>query len=188
MVVLLVEQIAPGASEFSVAALRVFYTLLGGVLAVAGNFLLWPGFEGTRLDASIRAAVAAHAAYAQAVFSALLDGTAAPDAQRRAAGLASNNLEAALSRALAEPHRGADALIEHGAVVDAALRRLAGRLSVLALERPMIRPEARAAWRDWQDWLARALLEAPPPRPELPACEGAETLARLARQVELISC
>jgi uncharacterized membrane protein YccC len=187
MVVLLVEQIAPGASQLEVAALRVLYTLLGGVLAVLGNLLLWPGFEHTRLETSIRAAIDAHIAYANAVFAALLDGTPAPDAARRAAGLASNNLEAALSRALLEPHRGADAAIERGAVVDAALRRIAGRLSVLALDRPAIGPAARGLWRDWQAWFATSLASQAQERPKLPEGPGADALSRLARQAELIA-
>ncbi len=187
MVVLLVEQIAPGTSQFEVAALRVLYTLLGGVLAVLGNLLLWPGFEHTRLETSIRAAIDAHIAYANAVFSALLDGAPAPDAARRAAGLASNNLEAALSRALLEPHRGADAAIERGAVVDAALRRIAGRLSVLALDRPAIGPAARGLWQEWRSWFAASLVDKAPARPKLPEGPGADALSRLARQAELIA-
>jgi uncharacterized membrane protein YccC len=187
MVVLLVEQIAPGASEIHVALARIGYTFLGGTLAILGNLLLWPGFESARLETSISAAIAAHAAYAKAVFAALLDGTGPPDAARRAAGLASNNLEASLARALAEPHRRADAIIERGAIVDAALRRMAGRLTVLALDHPIIPPKARPAWRDWQNWLAAGLNAKPPPRPSLPEGPGADALTRLARQVELIS-
>lgn len=187
MVVLLVEQIAPGSSELHVALARIGYTFLGGILAIFGNLLLWPGFESTRVETSISAAMAAHAAYAKAVFSALLDGTGPPDAARRAAGLASNNLEASLARALAEPHKDADAVIERGAIVDAALRRMAGRLTVLALDRPIISPKARPAWQDWQNWLAAGFLGKPPPRPALPEGPGADALTRLARQVELIS-
>jgi len=186
MLVLLVEQIAPGADGLTVAELRVFYTLLGGALAVLANFALWPGFEHTRLEASVRAAVEAHIAYANAVFTALLEGKPAPDAARRAAGMASNNLEAALSRALAEPHRGADAAIERGAVADAALRRIAGRLAVLARDRPVIEAAALPAWRDWQSWLARRLAGGAAARPPLPDGPGTEALTRLARQVELM--
>ncbi len=187
MLVLLVEQIAPGADALTVAGLRVFYTLLGGALAVFANFALWPGFEHARLETGVRAAMDAHIAYVNAVFGALLDGGPAPDAARRAAGMASNNLEAALARALAEPHRGGDAAIERGAVADAALRRIAGRLSVLALDRPLIDARAAPAWREWQGWLTRRLAGGDAARPALPDGPGAETLTRLARQVELIA-
>ncbi len=187
MVVLLVEQIAPGASELNIAFARIFYTFLGGTLAILGNLLLWPGFEATRIETSIANAISAHATYAKAVFTALLEGTSAPDAARRAAGMASNNLEAALARALAEPHKDGDQAIERGAVVDAALRRMAGRLSLLALDRPVIPPESRPIWRDWQAWLTQSLDTKPMTRPPLPTGPGADALTRLARQVELIS-
>jgi uncharacterized membrane protein YccC len=186
MIVLLIEQIAPGADPLHVALLRVLYTLLGGTLAVAGNLLLWPDFEGARVEASMAAAIAAHAAYAQAVFAAVLDGGPPPDTARRAAGMASNNFEASLSRALLEPHRGRDAVIERGAIVDAALRRMAGRLSLLALDRPAIPPVARPLWAEWAAWIAAGLAGTPAPRPPLPAGPGGETLTRLARQIELI--
>jgi len=186
MIVLLIEQIAPGTDPMHVALLRVLYTLLGGTLAVAGNLLLWPDFEGARVEASMAAAIAAHAAYAQAVFAAVLDGGPPPDTARRAAGMASNNFEASLSRALLEPHRGRDAVIERGAIVDAALRRMAGRLSLLALDRPAIPPVARPLWAEWAAWIAAGLAGTPAPRPPLPAGPGGETLTRLARQIELI--
>jgi uncharacterized membrane protein YccC len=187
MIVLLVEQIAPGADELHIALSRVGYTLLGGGLAVLGNLLLWPGFEGARLEPSIARAIAAHAAYVEAVFSTLAQGGPPPDAARRAAGMASNNLEAALARALLEPHKSRDPIIERGAIVDAALRRMAGRLSVLALDRPPITPETGPLWQGWADWLTLRLAARNAPRPPLPPGPGAETLTRLARQVELIS-
>jgi uncharacterized membrane protein YccC len=187
MVVLLVEQIVPGTNELLLALSRIGYTFLGGTLAVLGNLLLFPGFEATRVETTIASAIAAHATYAHAVFTALLEGTPAPDSARRAAGMASNNLEASLARALAEPHKGGDAIIERGAVVDAALRRMAGRLSVLALDRPKIPPEARPLWQDWQNWLATSFSAKPPSRPPLPSGPAADALTRLARQVELIA-
>lgn len=186
MIVLLIEQIAPGSNELSIAVSRIGYTLLGGVLAILGNLVLWPGFEGARLDASIATAIRAHIAYLHAVFDALLEDKPAAAAPRRAAGLASNNLEAALSRALLEPHQRQDRVIERGAVVDAALRRMAGRLSVLSLDRPSIPDADRPLWAAWQCWLEDCLSHDRRPRPEFPSGPGAETLGRLARQAELI--
>ena len=84
MIVLLIEQIAPGNSEFSIAISRIGYTLLGGVLAILGNLLLWPGFERGRLDGSIATAIRAHIDYVHAVFDALLADQPAPAAPRRA--------------------------------------------------------------------------------------------------------
>jgi uncharacterized membrane protein YccC len=186
MIVLLIEQIAPGGNELSIAVSRIGYTLLGGVLAIVGNLFLWPGFEGARLDASIATAIRAHVAYLHAVFEALLEDKPAAAPPRRAAGLASNNLEAALSRALLEPHQRQDRVIERGAVVDAALRRMAGRLSVLSLDRPSITDADRPLWAAWQCWLEDCLSDNRRPRPEFPSGPGAETLGRLARQAELI--
>jgi uncharacterized membrane protein YccC len=187
MIVLLIEQISPGANELTIAISRVGYTLLGGCFAVLANLVLWPGFAHSKLESFISAAINAHAAYVKAVFGALLGATLSPEAARRAAGLASNNLEAALSRALLEPHKRRDPIIERGAVVDAALRRMAGRLSVLALDRPKIPPQARPLWQEWQNWLVYCLTSEPVPRPPLPNGPGDEALTRLARQVELIS-
>ena len=77
-------------------------------------------------------------------------------------------------------------MIERGAVVDAALRRMAGRLTVLALDRPVIAPASRPLWSAWAAWLAATLSGATAPRPVLPEGAGTETLTRLARQVELM--
>ncbi len=182
MIVLLVEQIAPGANEMTIALARVGYTLLGGLLAVLANLVLWPGFEGGRVEAGVKTAMAAHAAYAKAVFAAL-DGGPAADSARRAAGLASNNLEATLARALLEPHKARDPAISRGAVVDAALRRIAGSLSLLLVDPPVL----GADWAEWRDFLLAGLAGTPTPRPKNQASgPGAETLMRLARQVELL--
>ena len=186
MIVLLIEQIAPGNNELSIAEARIGYTLLGGGLAILGNLVLWPGFAGATLDAHISDAVRAHIAYVHAVFEALLEDKPAPSAPRRAAGLASNNLEAALSRALLEPRRRQDCSIARGAVVDAALRRMAGRLSVLSLDRPAIVDAERPLWAAWQCWLEDCLSNNRRSRPEFPSGPGAETLGKLARQAELI--
>ncbi len=191
MIVLLIEQFYPGSNDLLIASNRVAFTLVGGLMAVAGNLLLWPGFEHNRLDAARAAAMAAHAAYIDAAFAALLNNGGIPEPQRRAAGLASNNFEAGLSRALLEPHRGRDATLERCMVTDAALRRMAGRLAVLLLDRPTIAPDDHPAWLAWRDWLIQALTDPAglAPRPALPAGQGVEpghdALTRLARQAEL---
>jgi hypothetical protein len=72
-------------------------------------------------------------------------------------------------------------------VVDAALRRMAGRLSVLSLDRPAIPAADRPLWEAWRRWLEDCLSSNLRPRPALPSGAGAETLGRLARQAELIA-
>ena len=200
MIVLLSESGLPGHSELMVAALRGGFTLLGGVIALAGCFLLWPAWDTTRLTAELRTAITAHGTYAAAVLSWLLGelpGTELP-AMRRAAGLATNNVEASLSRALLEPARLDRRKLERAMLIDAALRRFAGRLSVLQLAGAQAGPatllpaETLRAWREWLSRSAAALAAGPPVRLDArPAIDaslpGADGLARMARQLELMA-
>jgi uncharacterized membrane protein YccC len=189
LIVLLIEQIAPGADELHVALARLGYTFAGGGLAIAGTLLLWPEFAGAKLDSVIAQTVEAHATWLNAVFAMLLEGAPRPDAARRAAGLASNNLEAALARALLEPHAKGDKALGRAAVIDAALRRMAGRLAVLSLQPPAIAEAERPLWDTWRIWLNDCFHNNISERPPLPEGPGREALTRLARQIDLIlSC
>lgn len=186
VVVLLVELTLPGTSELTIALMRAAYTVAGGGLAVLACLVLWPGFGASDLGDARAAARAAHADYADAVLGAL----AAPaprgeaDAARRAAGLASNNLEAALSRLMLEPRRAdyGPALTE-----DAALRRLAGRLLAVQLDPDPGRPDAAA----WRRWIREGLTGdgAPPAPPPVAGASptAADALSRMARQVAMIA-
>ncbi|MCF3945174.1 FUSC family protein [Acidiphilium sp. AL] len=191
MIVLLIEQIAPGMNQWRIAASRVGFTLAGGLLAVAANLALWPSFESNRLASARDEAIAAHRAYLAASFAHLLDRAPLPDAARRQAGLASNNLEASISRALMEPHRTRDPLLRSALVADAALRRVAGRLAVLGFDRAPAAPEDRPLWQAWRDWLDAAFDPARGPASPAPAPVGGEvareSLTRLARQAELVA-
>ncbi|MDE2583055.1 MAG: FUSC family protein [Rhodospirillales bacterium] len=192
IIVLLVELDLPGTAEPMIALMRAVYTVAGGLLAVVSCLVLWPSFEPARVAGEVQAAIAAHARYAAAVLDALASGTMGPavEAARRAAGLASNNLEASLSRALLEPRRASFARFEPALTVDAALRRMAGRLLALQYD-----PEARRldpqGLRAWSGWIG-ASLSAPAgaevPRPPAAPGGGAPTLAlsRIARQIALI--
>jgi uncharacterized membrane protein YccC len=191
LVVLLSELGTPGRSEFEIAAMRGLYALVGSGLAVLAVMLLWPAWEPGRVRRELAAAIAAHGAYVRAEIAALL-GEAAPgavDRARRAAGIASNNLEACLHRALLEP-RPTDPRLEPALTVDAALRRIGGRVSALQLDRtPRADPAAWRAWADWIEQATRALaagLADLPLRPALPEGDAqADSLARIARQMEL---
>ncbi len=196
MVVLLSELGRPGTSEVAIALARAGYTMAGGVLALAGAWALWPSWEPARVGAQLRDAVAAHARYAAAEIEVLLGDAPGEAAERarRAAGVASNALEASLQRALLEPRRGSAARLEAALTVDAALRRVAGRLSALHLT---ARPAGRrdpAAWRGWAAYFAAIEARTArdptglPPRPALPEADaGADALGRLAAQFELIA-
>lgn len=191
MIVLLIEQLAPsGKSELYIALSRVLWSLLGGGLAIFGSAFLWPRFEAPKLSEVIASTKRAHIAYTDAVFSALLGQADWSNVEntRRSAGLASNNLEASIARALAEPHGKHEELLMKAATADAAMRRLAGRLSLLAVERPQIDTPNEWLWHAWKNWLQDALrFQKITPRPALPEGDGATDLLRLARQVEMMA-
>ena len=189
LVVLLSELGRPGESELVIAGIRALYTVLGGLLAVLGCAVLWPSWEPDRLARELRAALGAHAAYADTEFAVLLGElpTGALDRVRRDAGVASNNFEASLARALQEPRRSARAGLETAMVVDAALRRLAGRLSSFQHD-PAALPDraALAAWREWLRLAFQSLAGGSALPPGQPAHEAGGPMARIARQIELM--
>jgi uncharacterized membrane protein YccC len=193
VVVLLVELARPGQNEAEVALLRALYTAGGGMLALLFSALLWPVWEPERLRGELRGAIVAHGRYAAAEIAALL-GEAPPEEVerlRRAAGVASNNAETSLQRALLEPARRDTARLEAALTVDSALRRVAGRVSALQVDAALHRHE-RVAWQAWQAWIVTATQRLGegrfdlPGRPPEPAGDpDAESLARIARQLEL---
>jgi uncharacterized membrane protein YccC len=183
VVILLVEQIRPLEDQTSIALARAGYTVLGGLIAVAANLLLWPSWEPEQVARDLASAIAAHAAYARAVFFA---PNTDPGRERRKAGLASNNLEASLQRAMHEPRRGQRDRLQAVLVADGALRRIAGRLVALSLDPADYSGEAA---RETCAWVVDALSalaasDAPAPRPA--AASGIDGLERVARQVELL--
>jgi uncharacterized membrane protein YccC len=191
LVVLLVETGIPGTSEWSIAWARFALTALGGVIAVAAGFLLWPTWEPQRLAAEARAAIGSHGAYAEAALRhvAGLAPAAEVEVARRNAGVSSNSLEASISRALTEPGAAGRNKLEAALVIDAALRRCAGRLSAMQLDpglRAALSPEALAAWRDWIGGAMRALAAGQTALQPRPAVAEADSLVRIARQVELM--
>jgi uncharacterized membrane protein YccC len=189
LIVLLVEIGLPDTSEWRIAAARAGFTLVGGVLAMAACLLLWPSRASARLVQEARGAIGAHGRYAEAALAHLLDGapTAAVDIARREAGVTSNSLEAAIHRALNEPGTAGRARLEGVLVIDAALRRLAGRLSAMQLDSGVLPAPALRDWRDWIGGAMRALAQGRAellPRPALPA---GDAMARIARQIELMA-
>jgi len=193
LIVLLVETGVPGTSEWSIALARFALTTLGGILAVGAGFVLWPTWEPERLPQEAQAAIGAHGVWAEAELASLAGSgpAAAVEAARRAAGVASNSLEASISRALTEPGAAGRDRLEAALVIDAALRRCAGRLSAMQLDPARLRAAspaaALAAWRDWIGGAMRALAAgetALPPRPDVAA---ADPPVRIARQIELMA-
>jgi uncharacterized membrane protein YccC len=192
LIVLLVETGQPGTSEWAIAAARFAFTTLGGIIAVAANFVLWPSWEPERLGQEARAAIGAHGVYADAALAFLADEipVGPVDAARRAAGVASNRLEASISRALTEPGATGRDRLEAALVIDAALRRSAGRLSAIQLDpglRAALSLDAHAAWHDWISGAMRALAAGETVLKPRPATAEADSLVRIARQIELMA-
>ncbi|MGD0109409.1 MAG: FUSC family protein [Rhodopila sp.] len=192
LVVLLVETGAPDTGEWTIAFARAAFTTIGGLIAVGANFLLWPSREPDLVAPEVKKAISAHGAYAEADFSAILGeiDDAAVGKARRAAGVTTNALEALITRALLEPgHKQQDAL-EAAMVVDAALRRCAGRLATLQHD-PLFGSKTPAqtlrVWRDWIGTSMRLLASGKTDLPPRPAGKENDALARIARQIELMT-
>jgi uncharacterized membrane protein YccC len=184
VVILLVEQINPLEDQRAIAVARAGFTILGGLLAVAANLLLWPSWEPEQVQRDLRKAIAAHAAYAKAV---LRETDRDPAYARRLAGLASNNLEATLQRALHEPRRGQRDKLQAVLVADAALRRIAGRLVALSMDASKLRAPGTQETSDWVIQTLQSLAEDKPAGARPDTGSGVEALERLARQVELLA-
>ncbi len=188
LIVLLSELGQPGTGEITIAFYRASYTLAGGAMAVAGGLLLWPSWEPARVRDDLLTAIGAHAAYADAELAALMGETliGSADRARRAAGLASNNLETTLSRALQEPGHASHAELQAAMVADAALRRVAGRLAALQHAPGLASGADVATWRRWLSASFDALRSGATLPPDGPVDTEDGPLGRIARQVVLI--
>ena len=194
--VVLVELLDPGHSSWEIAEMRALFTVIGGAVAVAGCLLLWPSWEPERLRRELTDTTAAYGRYAHAVLSLILGEASAAVAEesRRAAGVASNNLEVSLTRALQEPRPGQRPRLASAMAAASTLRRLAGPLSTLQHGQGShgLEPfgaDAQAFWRQWLDWITEvfAALDNRTPPPARPKSTAPEPLARLATQLELLA-
>ena len=192
LVVLLVETGSPDTGEWSIAAARAALTMIGGLIAVGANFLLWPSREPDLLAPEVKKAVAAHGAYAEANFSTLLGETT--DAQlgqaRRAAGVSSNALEALITRALLEPGKQNQDPLEAAMVIDAALRRCAGRLASVQHDPRLATAVSRETLRTWREWVGQSMHRLSEGKTDLlprPPGSTTDALSRIARQIELMA-
>jgi len=157
----------PEQADASLAGLRALDSVLGGMLAVAASFLLWPNREARQLPLQIANAITANLTYLQQVAAAKSRSQggaqgepqvdmAAVDASRRQAGLGSNNAEAALQRWLGEP--GHERLpVEAVMALITAARRLAGTATTLWLSPAAFPADNQAEIRRRIDWVTEAL-------------------------------
>ncbi|MET1027411.1 MAG: FUSC family protein, partial [Dongiaceae bacterium] len=178
----------PEQADASLAWLRALDSVLGGVLALAASFLLWPNREARQLPLQVANAITANRLYLQQVAMAksrpqveAQAAVAAVDASRRQAGLGSNNAEAALQRWQGEPGHErlpAEAVM---ALITAA-RRLAGTATTLWLSPAAFPADRQVEIRRRIDWVAEALgaiAEAVRHRQPAPALSPAPPLAEL---------
>ncbi|MDX7952285.1 FUSC family protein [Lichenihabitans sp. Uapishka_5] len=189
LVVVLFDVAEPGHSDAMIAGMRFSYTVLGGGIALAASLLLWPSWDSHRLRQDVGGTLTAYAALAASVLGDL--GSPAGGSQaaaRRAAGVASNNLEAALSRAMQEPRRVRNHEIEAGLVVDAALRRFGGALMALQHEaRGGLTPGTNLlAWRRWIEVALVDLASGRAVNHPAPAASPGSALERIRRAIGVI--
>lgn len=188
LIVLLSELGQPGTGEIMIAFYRASYTLAGGAMAIVGGLLLWPSWEPARVRDDLLVAIGAHGAYADAELAALMGEApiGSADRARRAAGLASNNLETTLSRALQEPGHASRTELQVAMVADAALRRVAGRLAALQHAPGLAGAAEVSTWRTWLAASFTALKSGAALPPEVPLDADDGPLGRIARQLGLI--
>ena len=177
--VLLAEANARGAH---LTRARIFDTLLGGALALAGAVLLWPTRDLERMPSLVAAVLRANQRYLRAVLGG--EGPGGTIAARRAVGLATANAEAALQRLIGES-RPADRLEPLMALV-AYARRLSA--SITALGSARVPPEDAERLVNTLGELADAAESGRPPPPLTPMEDrtAPEPSQRLARQLRVV--
>ena len=92
--------------DWQVSLLRIGYTVLGGIICLAGGYVLLPDWERTRLPGQIAKAIRANLFYFQQVMDLYIQRSeisAAIDRAHRAAELENANASAATQRLLSEP-------------------------------------------------------------------------------------
>ena len=107
---------------------RMIDNVLGAAAGMLATFVLWPSWESRYLRRRLADDLRANGAFLLAALQGA-SGTITPqqaDAARRRAGLAGNNAEASLRRALDEPRRRPVDEIASAMLVTAASRRLSG--------------------------------------------------------------
>jgi uncharacterized membrane protein YccC len=193
------------AGDWHLAGLRIVNTLLGGALALAGTWLLWPSWESERLPAYLSAMLEAMRRYLAEVVARFDDRSDAAGralrAARRDVGLAILNAEESLQRLLGE-HRGRPEDLTPAMTLVTYARRFTASIAALGLSRHSVDhvssgdlvPFAAAVDAALED-LAAALSEDRPPRPLKDIPEPADPalspllrgrLTRLARQLKTL--
>jgi uncharacterized membrane protein YccC len=171
LIVLLFDIVEPGHSAWTIALMRVAYTIAGGALTMAASFLLWPSWEPQRLRSEFGSTLAAYAEFSRrmAAHVAGASGKQELEEARRAAGVATNNYEASLSRALQEPRRGRGHLLRTALLADGAFRQLGALLMTLEYTAGSGDEAERIAWPPWAAWVGGTLERLGSDLPALPS-------------------
>jgi uncharacterized membrane protein YccC len=131
------------AGDWSLAAVRVLDTLIGGVLALLGARLLWPAPEWRRLPMYLAAALRANGEYLRTVVSKFADrsteASRAMGERRRDAALATINAEESFQRLMGE-HDGASETLAPAMTFLTYVRRMTVSIAALAVSRHAVDP------------------------------------------------
>jgi uncharacterized membrane protein YccC len=149
-------------TSWDVGMLRVVNTCVGGALALAGGFLLWPSFERKSLPALISAAMSSIALYADRVLAVPAGASPSPalvEAARRQAGLDNTNLQASFQRVAVEPGESRDRL-EASLLAMVTLQRLLVSLNALWRIGPDVAP-GPLDWTRFRELVSRGLTALP---------------------------
>jgi uncharacterized membrane protein YccC len=133
-----------GVLSPELGGLRILDNLVGAAIGMLATFVLWPSWEANFLHRRLAEDVRGSGRFLLAAIDAWL-GTSTmreADGARRQAGLAGNNAEASLRRALEEPRRYPPDQIAAALAITAAARRLAGGAALIMQSPPV--PEAAA--------------------------------------------
>lgn len=185
------EALFVGETSWHIGLLRVGYTVVGGALALAGGYLLWPSFERLSLPALLSSAITSLAAYADRVLAVASGDVGARETvepAHRRAGLDTTNLQASFQRVIAEPG-GDPTMLQAALFAVVTLQRLMVSLNAL---RELAGPgRASAEWARVRALMAGALRDlpaaaaagtAPAAKPEV-LSEGRAIAAKLGASV-----
>jgi uncharacterized membrane protein YccC len=169
------------AGDWHLAGVRVLDTLLGGVLALLGAWLLWPAPERKRVPAYMAALVRANRDYLRTVVSAFADRSdeagRSMRGRRRDAALAAINAEESFQRLMGE-HGGSSDELSPAMTLLAYSRRFTVSIAALAVSRHAVDPMTATVLEQFSDGAA-ARLDAVATRLESSAT-AADTAAAVA--------
>jgi uncharacterized membrane protein YccC len=101
-IVMLVDLGTPG--DWELAGLRILNTLIGGMIALAASYMLWPTWQRTLVPGELADAVDVNRAYLGHVLAAERDPAAIRELSRRA-HVTNTNTAVAFQKLLSEPRR-----------------------------------------------------------------------------------